>query len=92
MSTTGYTLDVAIAGEGYLQVMDADGNIFYTKAGMLDIDAEGNVVDVNGNFVLGVSGDPTGKPASSNKIKILLPYESAAAARPLIRSTAIFIQ
>ena len=39
MSTTGYTLDVAIAGEGYLQVMDADGNIFYTKAGMLDIDA-----------------------------------------------------
>ena len=28
MSTTGYTLDVAIAGEGYLQVMDADGNIF----------------------------------------------------------------
>ena len=44
MSTTGYTLDVAIAGEGYLQVMDADGNIFYTKAGMLDIDAEGNLV------------------------------------------------
>ena len=81
MSTTGYTLDVAIAGEGYLQVMDADGNIFYTKAGMLDIDAEGNVVDVNGNFVLGVSGDPTGKPASSNKIKISLPYESAAAAQ-----------
>ncbi len=76
MSTTGYTLDVAIAGEGYLQVMDPDGNIFYTKAGMLDIDAEGNVVDVNGNFVLGVSGDPTGKPASSDKIKITLPYES----------------
>ena len=48
---------------------------------MLDIDAEGNVVDVNGNFVLGVSGDPTGKPASSNKIKISLPYESAAAAQ-----------
>ena len=45
------------------------------------IDAEGNVVDVNGNFVLGVSGDPTGKPASSNKIKISLPYESAAAAQ-----------
>lgn len=81
MSTTGYTLDVAIAGEGYLQVMDADGNIFYTKAGMLDIDAEGNVVDVNGNFVLGVSGDPTGREASSDKIKISLPYESAARAQ-----------
>lgn len=80
MSTTGYTLDVAIAGEGYLQVMDGDGNIFYTKAGMLDIDAEGNVVDVNGNFVLGVSGDPSGQAASSNRIRISLPYESAAAA------------
>lgn len=80
MSTTGYTLDVAIAGEGYLQVMDGDGNIFYTKAGMLDIDAEGNVVDVNGNFVLGVSGTPTGREASSDRIQINLPYESAAAA------------
>lgn len=79
MSTTGYTLDVAIAGEGYLQVMDADGNIFYTKAGMLDIDVEGNLVDANGNFVLGVSGNPSGQEASSNKIKISLPYESAAA-------------
>lgn len=80
MSTTGYTLDVAIAGEGYLQVMDNDGNIFYTKAGMLDIDAEGNVVDVNGNFVLGVSGDPSGQAAGSDRIKISLPYENASVA------------
>ncbi|MCM1226933.1 MAG: flagellar hook-basal body complex protein [Clostridium sp.] len=81
MSNTGYTLDVAIAGEGYLQVMDADGNIFYTKAGMLDIDAEGNLVDINGYFVLGVSGQPTGQNPGSNRIKVSLPYESAAAAK-----------
>ena len=80
MSTTGYTLDVAIAGEGYLQVMDNDGNIFYTKAGMLDIDSEGNLVDVNGNFVLGVSGDPSGKAPGSQRIKISLPYENASSA------------
>ncbi len=80
MSTTGYTLDVAIAGEGYLQVMDNDGNIFYTKAGMLDIDAEGNVVDVNGNFVLGVSGDPSGQAAGSDRIQVNLPYENASTA------------
>lgn len=80
MSTTGYTLDVAIAGEGYLQVMDNDGNIFYTKAGMLDIDAEGNLVDINGNFVLGVSGDPSGQAAGSNRIKVNLPYENASTA------------
>ncbi len=74
MSSTGYGLDIAIAGEGFLQVMGADGNIMYTKAGMLDIDAEGNLVDVNGNFVLGVSGSDTTLPPSSNKIIIDLPY------------------
>lgn len=78
MSTTGYSLDVAIAGEGYFQVMDNDGNVFYTKAGMFDIDAAGNLVDVNGNFVLGVSGTPTNQAASSDKIRITLPYKDAS--------------
>ena len=36
--------------------MDPDGNIYFTKAGMLDIDpATGALVDSNGNFVLGTS-------------------------------------
>ena len=54
-TSTGNSLDVAITGEGFLQVQDADGNIFYTKAGMLDIDPNGRLVDTNGNFVLGTS-------------------------------------
>lgn len=80
MSSTGYGLDIAIAGEGFLQVMGADGNIMYTKAGMLDIDAEGNLVDVNGNFVLGVNGSDTTLPPSSQKIQVALPYLDANAA------------
>ncbi|MBE6852495.1 MAG: flagellar hook-basal body complex protein [Ruminococcus sp.] len=79
MSSTGYNLDVAITGEGYLQVMGVDGNIMYTKAGMLDIDAEGNLVDINGNFVLGVSGDIS-LPPSSNKIQVSLPFLDPAPA------------
>ena len=56
MTSTGNPLDVCITGEGFLQVMDPDGNIYYTKAGMLDIDpATGAVIDSNGNFVLGTS-------------------------------------
>jgi flagellar hook-basal body protein len=55
MSSTGNPLDVAITGEGFLQVQDADGNVFYTKAGMLDIDPQGRLVDSNGNLVLGTS-------------------------------------
>lgn len=80
MSSTGYSLDVAITGDGYLQVMDEGGDIYYTKAGMLDIDSEGNLVDINGNFVLGVSGDSTQDPGS-NKIKINLPYLDAASGK-----------
>ena len=76
MTTTGLALDCAITGDGYFQVMDGDGNIFYTKAGMLDIDGEGNLVDVNGNFVLGVAGNNMSQGASSQKIKISLPYEN----------------
>ncbi|MCL1848453.1 MAG: flagellar hook-basal body complex protein [Clostridiales bacterium] len=63
MQSTGFGLDVSITGEGFLQVMDADGNVFYTRAGLLDYDSNGYLVDINGNFVLG-SADPTGSPAS----------------------------
>lgn len=66
-------MDVAIAGEGFFQVQDGDGNVFYTRAGMIRIDANGNLVDQNGNFVLGVSGDPLGKSPSTNKIQIQVP-------------------
>lgn len=55
MTNTGNSLDVGITGEGFLQVQDPDGNIYYTKAGMLDIDTNGRLVDTNGNFVLGTS-------------------------------------
>ena len=56
MTTTGYALDACITGEGFFQVMDPDGNIYYTKAGMFDIDpATGAVIDSNGNFVLGTN-------------------------------------
>lgn len=82
MTSTGYTLDCAITGEGYFQVMDNDGNVFYTKAGMFDIDANGNLVDINGNFVLGSKGYPnnslTGANPSSDKISISLPYEDSS--------------
>lgn len=78
LTTTGLSLDVAIAGDGYFQVMDGAGNIYYTRAGMLDIDAEGNLVDINGNFVLGVSGSNLDLGGSSNKIRIELPYENPA--------------
>lgn len=68
LQNTGFGMDVAITGEGFLQVMDADGNIFYTKAGMLDYDSNGYLTDINGNFVLGAAS-ADGKPGTQ-KIKL----------------------
>lgn len=74
LTSTGNPLDVAITGEGFIQVMDPDGNVYYTKAGMLDIDpATGAVIDSNGNFVLGTSatnGKLDSEAPGNNKIII----------------------
>ena len=85
MSSTGNPMDVAITGEGFLQVMDADGNTFYTKAGMLDIDpATGALIDSNGNFVLGTSatdGKLDSTTASNGKILIKVAPVQAGVAK-----------
>lgn len=65
--------DVAIAGEGFFQVMDPKGNILYTRAGAFEPDPNGNLVDSSGNKVLGVSGEYTGSDASSNAIVFVVP-------------------
>lgn len=65
--------DVAIAGEGFFQVMDAKGNVLYTRAGSLQPDPNGNLIDMNGNKVLGVSGEYTGTEASTNPIVLVVP-------------------
>lgn len=85
MQNTGFGLDVAIAGEGYFQVMDPDGNIFYTKAGMLSYDSEGYLVDINGNFVLGTQDAQNGDP-DTQKIK-LDNAGAVSAARPTFETT-----
>ena len=79
--STNRGLDVAIAGEGFFQGKDSDGNIFYTRAGALQIDPNsGNLTDANGYTVLGVSGDPLGKAPGSNKIHLDIPSQQAAKA------------
>ena len=65
--------DCAIYGDGFFQVMDAAGNIYYTRAGVFHIDNYGNLCDPNGYIVLGVSGDPTGIDASSQRINLYVP-------------------
>ncbi len=85
MTSTGFALDCAITGEGFFQVMDPDGNIYYTKAGMLDINpATGALVDSNGNFVLGTSatdGKLDSTQPGQNKIIIEVDSVQASTAK-----------
>lgn len=73
LQMTDRGLDLAITGEGFFQVQDTDGNIYYTRAGALNIDNAGNLTDANGNIVLGVAGNPLGKGAASQKIQLYVP-------------------
>ena len=79
LQSTGRPMDIAITGEGFFQVMDSDGNIFYTRAGNLQLDNNsGNLVDANGYTVLGVTGDPLGKAAGADKIHLSIPGKNNA--------------
>lgn len=82
MTQSGFTFsdsiyDMAIDGEGFFQVMDSAGNILYTRAGIFNVDEEGNLVNASGYKVLGVSGDFDGQPAGSQPIKITIPATDA---------------
>lgn len=56
---TGQTLDLAITGEGFFMVGDAEAPIL-TRAGNFSIDANGNLVNSEGKNVLGLSGEAGG--------------------------------
>jgi flagellar basal-body rod protein FlgF len=62
LTRTGRDLDVAIQGEGWLAVQDADGNEAYTRAGNLRVNATGLLETASGQLVLG-SGGPISVPA-----------------------------
>lgn len=45
---TGNSLDMAIQGRGFFQVLHPDGSIVYTRDGSFGMSAEGQIVDSNG--------------------------------------------
>ncbi|HOW57080.1 MAG TPA: flagellar hook-basal body complex protein, partial [Smithellaceae bacterium] len=61
--TTGNATDVAIDGDGFFMVNDADGATYYTRAGAFHLDSNGVLVDTNGYKVQGqvvTNGVPVG--------------------------------
>lgn len=54
---TGNDLDVAISGEGYFVVEDADGEA-YTRQGHFELDGKGKIVTSSGAVLLNENGEP----------------------------------
>ena len=63
LQTTGNDLDIAIKGDGWLAVEDAEGKEAYTRAGDLRITPEGRLETGTGIAVLGDDGPITIPPA-----------------------------
>lgn len=64
VQTTGRSLDVAMQGRGWLAVQGFDGTEAYTRAGAMQVDPEGQLVDVAGRPMLG-DGGPITLPANA---------------------------
>ncbi len=66
LKQTGEKFDVAIQGEGFLQVQRADGTFGYTRDGALKVDGQGRVITSDGLIVLsGFQPIPAGATAVS---------------------------
>jgi len=64
VQTTGRPLDVAVKGNSWLAVQALDGTEAYTRAGALEVNAEGVLTDVQGRPVVG-DGGPLTIPANA---------------------------
>jgi flagellar basal-body rod protein FlgG len=52
LQQTGNPLDLAIQGDGYFQVRRADGQVALTRAGALQVDGRGQMVNANGETLV----------------------------------------
>ena len=64
VQTTGRPLDVAVKGNSWLAVQALDGTEAYTRAGALEVNAEGVLTDLQGRPVVG-DGGPLSIPANA---------------------------
>jgi len=62
IETTGRSLDVAVDGQGYFAVQAADGSEAYTRAGTFQLSADGTIVTLAGQPVMGDGGPITLPP------------------------------
>lgn len=52
LESTEKPWDLAIEGEGFFQIQQADGTMAYTRDGTFKLDGEGRIVNADGNFLV----------------------------------------
>ena len=57
LQTTDNPFDLALGNEGWFGVQGLDGKTYYTRAGQFSVDGNGDLVDLNGNYLLATSGN-----------------------------------
>jgi len=65
MLSTGRDLDIALNGPGWIAIQGPDGKEAYTRAGNLQVDANGQLMTATGRPVLGDGGPITVPPYTS---------------------------
>jgi len=70
MKETGNPLDIALVGNGFLGVQTPTGDIQYTRAGNLTMDAQGVIRTARGLVVASAQGDQITIPADAQNIYI----------------------
>jgi len=65
---TGDPLQVAIDGDGFFQVQQADGSFGYTRKGLFKLNGEGMLTDANGQLVMNAGGGPI--PLATSDVEI----------------------
>ena len=67
---TDNTFDLAIGGEGWFGVKGRDNQPYFTRAGNFLVDSNGDLVDQNGNYLLGsLGGNITPTTLSNEKLQ-----------------------
>jgi flagellar hook protein FlgE len=65
--STGRGLDLGIDGNGFFTLQNESGNTYYTRAGNLQVDPSGNLLDQNGYYVMGY---PTGGAGTLERLNV----------------------
>jgi flagellar basal-body rod protein FlgG len=80
--TTGNTLDVAIQGNGYFQVLTPNGQTAYTRSGSFHQDSSGNIVTSDGDALqpaITIPADATSVTIGADgTVSVTLPNQTAS--------------